>query len=79
MSEPLSIIGYDVQLIGELTSKLHKAVRRHYMTTDPSDTRRGQTFEVALPDSRFARVTVELDRVDPDLASLIEKEKGNDG
>jgi hypothetical protein len=62
----LSIIGYDVQLIDELAKRLHAAVRQEHEHTDPRETRRGCYFEVKLADSRIARVTVELDRVDPD-------------
>lgn len=63
----LPIIGYDVMLIRKLAQKVYRAVEREGLSmTRLRQSSRGDYFEVKLADSRIARVTVELDRVDPD-------------
>lgn len=65
-----SIFGRDRVLIETLTKHLLASVRKIHDYNEPTETRRGYTFEISLHDSddqptdRIARVTVELDRVE---------------
>lgn len=61
----LPTIGYDVQVISELAKKLYRSINDRPVTA-LRETFRGRYFEVKLDQGRIARVTVELDRVDPD-------------
>jgi hypothetical protein len=74
-----SIIGRDRFLIEKLTTQILDGVRGH-ATTKPLEGRRGNSFEVLIhvdgkPTGHVARVTVELDRFDVDLAEKYKQEQ----
>jgi hypothetical protein len=74
--EKLPIIGRELGLITHLTKLVGDAAGRKHETTNPHDTldRRGFSFRVRLfdedgPTGRVARVTVELEGIDHELAA----------
>lgn len=65
MADALPIIGRERALIDKLTQRLHADVRRYYDYGAVCSRARGSVFEVRMDDGRIARVTIELDRVEP--------------
>lgn len=79
MSEKLPIIGRERALINALANEIWKLVRDP--VRDPIEGRRDSSFEVLIhvdgqPTGHVARVTVELDRFDPDVTERYKQEQG---
>lgn len=82
MSDKLALIGRDRVLIDKLAKELHG--KTYHLTTPIYETARGCYFEVAItlkgkpheriPTGHVARVTVELDRIEPSPETLLPKE-----
>ncbi len=73
-AEKLPAIGADLYAMRDLARQIHKrarggpdAMKNVLGYTELRVTKRGYSFDVLLPGSRIARVSVELDRVDPDV------------
>lgn len=62
-----SIIGRDRFIVDALANDLLTSVKTRFDHTDPTDTRRGSEFDLRLPSGHVVRVTVELDRYDPQV------------
>jgi hypothetical protein len=80
--EVLPIIGRERWLIDSLTMQLRGALRGHATTTPNLEGRRGGSFEVLIhvddePTGHVARVTVELDRFDTELAEKYKCEQAD--
>lgn len=66
----LGILGRERMLINKLTRTLHRETQRHHNYGSIKETDRGCAFEVQMLEGDektgcIARVTVELDRVEP--------------
>jgi hypothetical protein len=82
--EQLGIIGRERALIDKLTKALRAGVQAQDQAISDwtPETKRGSYFEVMIhvdgePTGHVARVTVELDRFDPDLLEAYQREQGN--
>lgn len=63
--EAPSVFGRERAMIDALAELLNKSIRTVHPYSAVRESRRGSWFEVQLADGRVAKVTVELDRVEP--------------